>query len=109
VIVISVRVPAAGIAGFGVVGLGVSAIVPLTWSRAGKMQPESPGQAISAVATFGYLGFLLGPVLVGGLAGLVGLRLALVGTAVVTFTICFLAHALRSRVTAVAGGVSQGS
>jgi MFS family permease len=67
-----------------VVGLGVSAVVPLAWSAAGRAQPDSPGRAISAVATAGYLGFLLGPVLIGGLARLVGLRLALGGAALVT-------------------------
>jgi hypothetical protein len=46
------------------------------------------------VATLGYLGFLLGPVLIGGLAGLAGLRLALVAAAAVTGAVWFLAPAL---------------
>lgn len=54
-----------GIATFAVVGLGVSAIVPLAWSSAAQKEPASPGRAIAAVATCGYLGFLVGPVLVG--------------------------------------------
>jgi hypothetical protein len=46
------------------------------------------------VATLGYLGFLLGPVLIGGLAGLAGLRLALIAAAAVTASVYFLAPAL---------------
>jgi MFS family permease len=93
-LVMAVTRPAAGIVGFGIVGLGVAAIVPLAWSAAGRRQPGSPGPAISAVATLGYLGFLLGPVLIGGLASLIGLRLALAGAVAVTLVIYLLAPAL---------------
>jgi fucose permease len=93
-VVMAITTPVVDIFGFGVVGLGVSAVVPLAWSAAGKRQPASPGKAISAVATFGYLGFLLGPVMIGSLSGLVGLRLALIGTAAATGVICFLAPAM---------------
>jgi MFS family permease len=93
-LVIAVPDPAAGVAGFAVIGLGVAAIVPLAWSAAGRRQPEAPGRAIAGVATLGYLGFLLGPVLIGGLAGLAGLRLALIAAAAVTGAVCFLAPAL---------------
>ncbi|HUY49560.1 MAG TPA: MFS transporter [Streptosporangiaceae bacterium] len=101
-LVIAVTVPAAGILGFGLAGLGVSAIVPLAWSAAGKLQPESPGRAISAVATLGYLGFLLGPVMIGGLAGLVGLRLALIAAPALTLVVYFLAPAMRVPATVLA-------
>jgi predicted MFS family arabinose efflux permease len=93
-LVIAVPDPAAGVAGFAVIGLGVAAIVPLAWSAAGRRQPEAPGRAIAGVATLGYLGFLLGPVLIGGLAGLAGLRLALTAAAAVTGAAWFLAPAL---------------
>ena len=52
------------------------------------------------MATFGYLGFLLGPVMVGGLAGLVGLRLALVATAAIMSMVYFLAPAMSTPATA---------
>ena len=93
-LVIAVPDPAAGVAGFAVIGLGVAAIVPLAWSAAGRRQPEAPGRAIAGVATLGYLGFLLGPVLIGGLAGLAGLRLALIAAAAVTGAVWFLAPVL---------------
>jgi MFS family permease len=93
-LVIAAPGPAAGVAGFAVTGLGVAVIVPLAWSAAARRQPGAPGRAIAGVATLGYLGFLLGPVLVGGLAGLAGLRLALIAAAAVTAAVYVLAPAL---------------
>lgn len=43
--------------------------------------PEARGRGTSAVATTAYLGFLLGPVYVGGLASAAGLRDAIIGVA----------------------------
>lgn len=94
-----VATPAVGVFGFGVVGLGVSAIVPLAWSAAGRVQPGSPGRAIAAVATCGYLGFLVGPMLIGGLAGAFGLRLALIAAVLVTLPVYYLAPRMRVPVT----------
>ncbi len=65
------------IVAFLIVGLALAAIVPLAFSVAGDLVPERAASAISVVTTFGYGGFLLGPPLVGGLAEVVGLRLAL--------------------------------
>ena len=64
------------VGGFLLVGLALAAIVPLAFSVAGDLVPER-ASAISVVTTFGYGGFLLGPPMVGGLAELVGLRVAL--------------------------------
>jgi predicted MFS family arabinose efflux permease len=87
--------PACGILGFVVIGLGVAAIVPLAWSSAAQRQPENPGQAISAVATCGYLGFLIGPVLVGPLAETIGYRSALACVGLLIITVYFLAPTVR--------------
>jgi MFS family permease len=65
------------VAGFLVVGLALSAVVPVAFSAAGNLFPDRSGAAISVVTTFGYGGFLVGPALVGGLAELTSLRLAL--------------------------------
>lgn len=88
-LVTTVPAPAAGVLGFALIGLGVSPIVPLAWSAASRKQPESPGRALATVATCGYLGFLAGPVLVGGLATQTGLPLA-VAVAGATVTIVYL-------------------
>ncbi|MHA6626651.1 MFS transporter [Pseudonocardia sichuanensis] len=94
-VVVLASAPAVGIVGFAVVGLGVSAVVPVAWSVAARKEPEAPGRAIAAVATCGYLGFLVGPVLVGALASAVGLRGAVLAVGVVMVLVLLLAPALR--------------
>jgi len=54
--------------GFALVGLGVSCVVPLVFSIAGKVKGANTGQSLAAVSTIGYLGFLLVPPMVGFIA-----------------------------------------
>jgi fucose permease len=78
---------AGAVAGFALVGLGISCVFPATLSTAGDGVPHA-GPAIAAVATCGYVGFLVGPPSVGGLAELAGLGSALwllVGLTAVAF------------------------
>jgi MFS family permease len=63
--------------GFLMVGAGVSSVVPLIYSSAGKSKVLSPGVAIAAVSTIGYLGFLFGPPFIGFIAHVSGLRTSL--------------------------------
>jgi predicted MFS family arabinose efflux permease len=68
-------VPAA-IAGFAALGFGLAGVVP-TLFRAGAEEPGvSTGPALAAVGSLGYLGFLAGPPIIGGLAQLTSLRMA---------------------------------
>jgi MFS family permease len=60
------------IGGFLLVGFGVSSVVPLVYSAAGKSKTMSPGMALSAVSTIGYIGFLAGPPVIGFIAGMTG-------------------------------------
>jgi MFS family permease len=69
--------PAAGVAGFALFGAGLSCTVPLLFSAAGNADPARRGTSLARVAGTGYLGLLLGPVVIGGCASLVGLPLAL--------------------------------
>jgi MFS family permease len=62
--------------GFALVGVGLSNIVPVIFSAAGK-STATPALGVSMAATAGYAGFLVGPPLIGFGAGFVGLRLAL--------------------------------
>lgn len=64
------------IGGFLLVGAGVSSIVPQVYSAAGKSKKLSPGMALAAVSSIGFLGFLIGPPLIGILAGISSLRLS---------------------------------
>jgi MFS family permease len=74
---LATREPLLVVAGFLLVGLALSAVVPIAFSVAGDLAPGRAGGAISLVTTLGYGGFLLGPVIVGGLAEVLGLRIAL--------------------------------
>jgi MFS family permease len=60
--------------GFMVVGLGVSTIVPTLYSLAGKHPTIPPGEALTAVSSVSFLGFLMGPPVIGYIAELFGLR-----------------------------------
>jgi MFS family permease len=64
------------ILGFMLVGFGVSSVIPLVYSEAGKSKTVSPGMALTAVSSIGFLGFLIGPPVIGVLAGAVSLRLS---------------------------------
>lgn len=79
------------IAGFLLVGAGVCAIVPMVYSAAGRSKIMSPGVAITVVSTIGFVGFLVGPPVIGFIAGLATLRasfalIALMGASVVVLS-----------------------
>ncbi|WP_224248541.1 MFS transporter [Hyalangium gracile] len=69
--------PVAALVGFGCVGLGLSNLIPVLFSAAGRQRGSAAGVAIAAVSTTGYGGFLAGPPLVGFLADSIGLPGAL--------------------------------
>ena len=63
-----------GVLGFMLVGVGVSSVVPMIYSSAGKTANMSAGVALTAVSTIGFSGFLIGPPLIGFIAGIATLR-----------------------------------
>ena len=68
------------IAGFAVAGLGLANTVPILFSAAasiGEARSGGPSQAIASVGTLGYVGFLVGPPLIGFTSDAIGLRQAL--------------------------------
>ncbi len=62
------------LAGFLLVGAGVCSVVPMVYSATGKSKTMSTGVALSVVSTIGFIGFLVGPPLIGFIAGLATLR-----------------------------------
>lgn len=61
--------------GFLIVGLGVSTIIPLLYSTLGKANLHvSKSIAIATVSSFSFLGFLMGPPLIGYIAQIAGLQ-----------------------------------
>jgi MFS family permease len=68
--------------GFCLVGLGTAAVIPMTYTLAGKSQKYSPGMAISIIATYSIVGMLIGPPMIGYLAHGFNLRIAFIAFAV---------------------------
>jgi MFS family permease len=68
--------PLASAAGFGLVGIGLSNVVPIVFSAAARLG-SSPAAGVAIAASAGYSGLLLGPVLIGALATIFGLKLSL--------------------------------
>lgn len=62
--------------GFILVGLGVSCVVPMIFSLAGKSKNMSSSSALASISTVGYLGFVLVPPLVGFIAEAASLRVS---------------------------------
>lgn len=87
--------PITALIGFASVGVGLSCIVPLVFSAAGRMPGIAPSLAIATVTTTGYCGFLCGPPLIGFVADFFTLRVAL-GIVVITSAIgAMLAQSVR--------------
>ena len=63
--------------GFFLVGIGLSNVVPLTYSTAGNIKGIEPAAGIAIASTIGYSGFFVGPPAIGYLADSVGLRIGL--------------------------------
>lgn len=62
--------------GFILVGFGVSTNIPNVYSVAGTQKDISPSEALTAVSSISFLGFLMGPPLIGYTSALVNLRLS---------------------------------
>ncbi|MFB9680741.1 MFS transporter [Streptosporangium vulgare] len=86
----------AAVIGFGCFGAGLSCIVPQVFSAAGRRDPARAGKALARVASLGYVGFLSGPVLIGGAAELIGLPRALAIPALLALFVALAARALKT-------------
>jgi MFS family permease len=84
--------------GFMLVGIGVSSVVPLVYGVAGRSTVFSPGVALAAVSTIGYLGFLAGPPLIGFVAEAASLRVSLGLIAVLGFMTTVIASKTKFKV-----------
>jgi fucose permease len=71
------RDPVAAVVGFGLVGFGIANAIPVLFSAAARVPGLSASTALAAVATTGYFGFLVGPPLIGAVAEVTRLPVAL--------------------------------
>jgi MFS family permease len=91
---------AAAIAAFAVLGASLGPVVPTAFSAAGNTPVRGSGTALGWVVTMGYLGTVVGPVLIGSIATGLGLRTAL-GVPVV---FALIVAGAAGRVRAAGGG-----
>ncbi|MGZ3872617.1 MAG: MFS transporter [Mucilaginibacter sp.] len=77
-------------AGFLLVGAGVSSVVPMVYSAAGRSKTMSAGVALAAVSTIGFIGFLIGPPIIGFIAGLATLRASFAFIAIMGISVVIL-------------------
>lgn len=69
--------PVAAWLGFGTLGLGLACAVPVVFSAAAALPGLHPARGIAAVSAAAWPAFLLGPPIIGGLAHVTSLTLAL--------------------------------
>jgi MFS family permease len=62
------------ILGFMLVGFGVSSVIPVVYSAAGNAQNLAPSVALATVSSIGFVGFLIGPPIIGFIAEALSLR-----------------------------------
>jgi MFS family permease len=86
-----IATPMVSIAGFFLVGLGLSTIVPIAYSISGHTKDLPPGVGLAMVTTVGYSGFLIGPPVIGFIADWQTLRIALAVVAVLFVIMTMLA------------------
>jgi MFS family permease len=87
--------------GFAALGAGLAVVIPVVFRAAGSTPGMSPGMALAAVSSTGYLGFVAGPPIIGSVAEAIGLPTALVllvALAVVVAALARSAHPLAARV-----------
>jgi hypothetical protein len=94
--------PLAAVAGFAGMGLGLSNIIPVVFSAAGRLPGLAPGIGIAAVSTTGYFGFLAGPPLIGLIAEVSSLPVGLGVVAVLVSLIIVGVMTLQRRQVPVA-------
>ncbi|MCI3928160.1 MFS transporter [Streptomyces sp. AN091965] len=87
----------AGFLGYGLLGLGMAAVIPVVFSHAADLNPERPGPSIAAVSAVGYVGFLAGPPLIGAVTESTTLRTAMLVLPALMATMAVLATRLRGR------------
>jgi MFS family permease len=91
---LAVQQPIAAIAGFALLGAGLSVTIPRIFAAGGYADPERPGHGLAIVVGMGYAGMTGGPPVIGWVAGLVGLPVALGIPAILAFGIALGAPAL---------------
>jgi MFS family permease len=81
---------------FMFVGFGVSTIVPTVYSVAGKNPTVPAGEALTIVSSVSFLGFLMGPPLIGYIAEISSLRYSFGFIGIFGFVIAFIVSKIKA-------------
>lgn len=81
---------------FMLVGLGVSTIVPTVYSIAGRNKSLPPGEALTTVSSVSFLGFLMGPPLIGYIAEVSNLRFSFAFIGIFGFLIAIMVTRIKA-------------
>ena len=81
--------------GFLMVGLGVSTNIPNVFSLAGNHKTMSTSTALASISSISYLGFLLGPPIIGYISEVFNLRISYILIAVFGLMISFMVTRLK--------------
>jgi MFS family permease len=76
--------------GFALAGAGFSSIIPLVFAAGGKIHSVGEGTGVATVSGLGYIGFLVGPPVIGFISQLTSLRLGLGFVVLLTAVAAFL-------------------
>ena len=82
--------PAWALPGFALVGAGYSSIIPLVFAASGRVSCVSEGAGVATVSGLGFLGFLVGPPLIGFIAEVTSLRAGLLVVVALSVTAAVL-------------------
>lgn len=81
---------------FMIVGIGVSTVVPIIYSIAGRRPNIAPSIALQTVSSVSFFGFMVGPPVIGYIAHATSLRLSFAIIGIFGFVIAFLATRIKA-------------
>jgi fucose permease len=96
-IALSFGSPGAALLGFMLVGLGLANVVPVLFAAAAQVPGVAAAHGVAAVSSVGYLGFMVGPPLIGALARWSSLSAALWAVALFAVLMAAAARAVLAR------------
>lgn len=94
---LTTQTPAVALLGLMLVGLGLANVVPVMFAAAAQVPGVAPAHGVAAVSSVGYLGFMVGPPLIGALARWSSLTTALWAVALFALLMGAAAHAVLAR------------
>lgn len=83
------------IAGFFLIGLGLSNIVPILFTAAGRQNAMPGSLAVAAISSIGYSGILLGPAFIGAIAHWSSLATAFIVVGVLSLSLPLCSYLIR--------------